>query len=136
MQTMFATNKEDFELLVRMFEEDSNLRSYRLKGGAFRSIDEKADLPPDRDEQYRDLLIKLNLKWISRVIVSGSHTDIHLQAWWVKNGWIQSKSKDFVYTKHAPLLVVDSLDEVYESGRDANHHKKIDENWYLYLDVW
>jgi hypothetical protein len=34
MEATFLTNREDFELLVEMFKEDSNLRSFSLEKGA------------------------------------------------------------------------------------------------------
>ena len=136
MQATYISNKGDLDVLVKMFKEDSNLRLFSLEKGAVSASDQRLKLQAERESRYREILTKVGVSKIYRIPESDVHKDFYMQVWWIRNGWIQSKSKYFVYTENPPAGVVESLDDVYANGRDANDLKRIDENWYLYLDVW
>jgi hypothetical protein len=137
---LLTDNKESFETLVKLFEEDADLlsvdaegadRVWRLGGR------EPGNLSEGRRRKYIDLMRALGVRSISRHIEPRPEDkSIFLQMWWVKNGpFLFSKSKYLVY-KENPEHLVESLDPIYKSGRDASEFRRIDDDWSLYLDVW
>lgn len=133
LEQRFQANKEDFEKLVKMFQADSRLFQISLDKGALESFDKEAQIPEERLLEYKKILSKLGIEYIERY---EKRQDIFLRVWSSPNLFIGGKSKYYVYDEKDVKNTVNSLDEIYRSGQEANEMKKIEGNWYLYLDVW
>lgn len=133
LERRFQENKADFEKLIKMFQEDSNLFQISLDKGALESFYKKAQISEERLLEYKKILSKLGIEYIERY---EKRQDIFLRVWSSPSLFIGGKSKFYVYDEKEVKNTVDSLDEIYRSGQEANEMKKIKGNWYLYLDVW
>jgi hypothetical protein len=134
LERQFFSNKADFEKLVQMFSEDSNLFKVDAEKGTIEWADNKGEPPKYRLIEYKKLLSKLNLKLILRYT---NNKEIYLLTWHESNSFVGGKSKYFVFSENDGFAnPKPSLDEIYKSGKDANDQRKIEGNWYLYLDVW
>jgi hypothetical protein len=92
------SNHVDFNRLVKMFKEDSELCGLNHEA-AYRSYDIKANLPQPRLDDYRNLLTKLNLRSISR----GEKTGNIYFATWNKSDFLIGRSNEYyVYAESAP----------------------------------
>jgi|GEM_PF-5458015 len=131
-------NRSKCEVLVQMFEEDSGL-SHFDSNGETGSVDKipVTSLPEQRKQSYLELMKATGVRNISRNRYDSTDRSILLQVWWVPNGiFLSSKSKYYLYKDSHQTKLVESLDDVYAEGRDANDTRRIDSNWSLYLDVW
>ena len=133
LEQKFYANEPSFEKLIKMFEEDSTLFQVSLEKGAFESFEKIANLTENRLAEYNKILSKLDIEFIERY---ENQEDIYLKVWSNPNFFIGGKSKYYFYSERDITNTVNSLDEIYRNGRDANQMKKISGNWYLYLDVW
>jgi hypothetical protein len=133
LERSFYSNKEDFNRLIKNFQEDSSLFLVNQQGEVTDFSGNKTNLSTPRINEYKRLLTKLNVLQINRTDYDQS---IFLQVWQIPNFFIGGKFKYYVFTETPPKDLQTSLDEIYKSGRDANEFKKIEGTWYLYLDVW
>lgn len=133
LERRFFGNKQDFNTLLALFQDDRILRSVNRGDGAWIDFGEQAELSRDRLQRYNELLEKLEIQSIRRFPGSES---VELRVWSSANLFIGGKYKYFVHDPNRTGPLTDSLDEIFSSGIDANHYKRLEQNWYIYLDVW
>ena len=131
LEQRFRSNEADFNTLVKMFKEDSELSSVTFIA-AFSSYDTRANIPQQRLDEYRGLLKKLSLKNIWRGEKSGN---IHLTTWKESDFVMGGANEAYVYTEFPPAEITESLDELRKMT-DAFAYKRISDNWYLQVDNW
>lgn len=133
----FNRNKQSFERLAKIFGEDTSLWSIDATGTPRFGDQPALELSEVRKQEYIELMKTTGVRNISRHIFTPDDKSIYFQIWWVGNGgFIGSKSKYIVYKDGNTGEFAESLDELFASGRDANHSRRIDADWSLYLDVW
>ena len=133
LQNNFYANKEDFDELVRLFQEDSSIFCINSQDEVVDFDKNKTNIASSRLDEYKRLFSKLHIQQINR---SKFDQHISLRVWGIPNFLFRGKSKYYVFMETPPKNLESFLDDIYESGRDSNDFKKIEENWYLYLDVW
>jgi len=132
LEKRFADRRPAFTRLLNLFQEDHHLSSVK-NGVAWVDFDTRAESSPGRLRSYDDLFKELGVSSIHRYARDGS---IELRVWSSKSFFIGGKTKSYVYDPNYSGKVTPSLDDVYRSGIDANCFKSLDDNWYIYLDVW
>lgn len=139
LEKRLRDRREDFEELVRMFQQDSKLYRIDQNGVAMVDLANVATLPPDRSDSYRVLMLRAGVNNISRRFPNTDEPPsptINFSIWRVEHNFFGFKEKQYVYKISGAGRMVDSLDKIYRTGEDANAYKKIDDDWSLYLDVW
>ena len=86
----FDSNKESFDKLVQMFQEDFNLLRINLKDNAWKSYEIRANLKEERLSEYKSLLTKLNIEQLERY---ENRKDIYFRVLANPNIFIGGKSK-------------------------------------------
>ena len=134
LEQRFRSHEADFSRLVQMLKEDVDFSRVN-KEGAYKTNDVKATASPNRLEEYRGLISKLDLRSISRV----AGTDRIYFALWNKPDFIMGGTNEyFVYAETLPAdaqYLVESLDTI-RTKTDAFAFKKIGDRWYLHVDNW
>lgn len=133
LESRFANSRDDFEALLVLFKEDRHLRSFDSASLGWIDFGEPADLPDERVRTYKTLLDKLGVTKVQRRI---GHTRVEMQVWASRNFFIGEKYKYIVFDPDYSGPLVDSLDKVFRSGQDANQHKRLEKNWFIYIDIW
>jgi hypothetical protein len=134
LEEKFRSQEAEFNRLVHMFKEDRQLSIVNSRD-AFVAFNVKANLPPPRFENYRDLLKQLNLNSISRGEQSGN---VYLARWNKNDFFIGGSNEYYVYAEFPPaeeMYFVDSLDHLRRQT-DAYAFKKIAAGWYMHVDNW
>ena len=128
MEENFRAHEADFNKLVTMLKEDSNVETVDLQSAfTFDVPRQKLELPSQRLNEYRRLLRQINVKSVSR-----GETDFIFPAW--SSGLMLDKAKFYVYSEKPPSSLVDSLDKTANlplSDGDIVGYKRISGNWYL-----
>lgn len=133
MEENLNSHRAEFNCLIEMFKQDSHLLSVDREF-AYVSYDTKITLPSQRMDRYRKLFSKLGLIEARRIIGA---KDISLKAWHKTGFMMGSTSKYYVYSETTPSLLIDSLDNLNQSGgHDVFAYKRVTDNWYLNLDNW
>ena len=133
----FNRNREHFKELIDLLEKDSNISNIDANGRATSRDVKPLEFPEARRQRYIELMNATGALHVSRTSWKQDSKTVFFQMWWVPNGLLmQSKAKYLVYKIDTEPQFVDSLDPIYESGRDANEFRRIDDDWSLYLDVW
>ena len=133
LQDNFHANRKEFDELIKCFREDSNILYINLQNEVVDFDRNKISIAAPRLDEYKRLFSKLNIQQINR---NQFDQNIFLRVWAIPNYLFRGKSKYYVFTETPPKNLENSLDDIYESGSDSNDFKKIEGNWYLYLDVW
>lgn len=139
LEKRFKENREAFDELVQMFQENAELWQFDSDGKALLDFNKPASLPQTRTERYSELMKQTGILSINRNHSSEGEPPrpaIYMKVWQVPNMVIGTKSKLYVYKLGSGTNLVESLDKSYRSGQDANDSKKINEDWSLYLDIW
>ena len=136
MEKAFSENRSDFDRIVRMSNEDSNLTNIRytftvVEGKGSSSDTGDVGLSEERWDEYRKLFKKIGLQ---SGIVRGDDGSIHFLAFGVSGGF-----KGYFYsTSDPPIGNIKCTDESLEiPGRLQNIKficKNLDDNWYLFLN--
>lgn len=132
LEERFRTHQGDFERLTTIFNQDADLDKV-TREAAWVAFELKANIPEQRLNEYRSLFDKLKVESIARGEKSGNH---YILAWRKSDLLIGGSSKLYIYAEKAPSPIVDSLDELKNSGHDAYAFKRIADKWYLHLDIW
>jgi len=133
MIEVLRTNRQDFDLLVKMLGEDQDVKRLDQKF-VFLTEDSDRVVAEDRLAEYRRLFKKLELD-------SGIYRDkdgsIRLIAS-SKSSLLSTSEKSFVYSSKPRSNLVDSLDKVIKNdgGDHAPVYKEVGDNWYLYYESW
>lgn len=133
LEQRLRSHQSDFDNLVRMLEEDSDVVSITYKN-AFMENRSTRQLPKDRLDEYRRLFKKLQLE-------GGIQRDrkgfILLMAS-TKGMVIPNSGKTYVFSVREPAPLVESLDEVIKNhaGDQPPVYKKLFGNWYLFYESW
>lgn len=138
LEERFRSRGADFNRLVSMFKEDSQLGEVTLEAAYLPyhpgSEKHKANLSPQRMIAYRSLIKSNGLTAIKR----GTRGEIFLAAFEVD----MERWKGYVYAELPPSPLVSSLDdtkEIFEKPQaqsmTTSGYKRIADNWYLYLDI-
>lgn len=131
METHFLSNEADFNRLVEMFAEDSDVDMIiNNEVYAFEKTGEA--MSKERLQEYQTLFDKTKVNYGIRRIGAGDVRQILListQNSDSPNEYYQSRTtaKGFVYSPKEPSPIVESL-----AGVQDRAHKKIKGNWYLY----
>jgi hypothetical protein len=133
LEARFHANEADFNRLVQMMKQDSQLT--RLSHhAAYLRTDVTASLPQQRFDDYRACLSKLKVARVFRDPLGHIYFAV-----WNKDDFLMGGSNEyFVYAEDAPAeeqYIVRSLDELRKQT-DASAFKKIADQWYLYVDNW
>ena len=132
LENKLRVNQAAFDRLVAMFREDANLSEVNSQVAKL-SWNTEANIPDERMAEYRNSLEELNLINIRRGERSGN---IYLTAWYRSGFLIGGTTISYVHVQSPPSRLVDSIDTVLRSGQDADVFKRINDNWYLHLDIW
>ena len=135
MEESFRKNKQDFMELVRIFNEDTNLRRIDYHWthvvGVSQSSNETGDpgISEERWNEYRTLFRKLNLDGgINRDPFDGTMMFFAFSKGLAVNGTL----KGYYYSiKPIPCKVAQHDD--LNKFEDGVYCKSIDENWYMYI---
>lgn len=131
MMDRLRVNETHFYKLVSMLKEDESLSEVNREF-AMSHLATKVELPSTRMEEYRRLLISLDLmtvgRWGSRMI--------YLKAWQRDAFPFGGSTKFYVHAESQPERMVDSIDRIARGGQDASVFMKVKDNWYLHWDVW
>lgn len=133
LEERFRENEADFNRLVRMMKEDSELASVSHKTALLKT-DVKASLSQQRFDEYRACLLKLQVTGVFR----NRAEQIYFAAWNKDDFMIGGSNEYFVYAEAAPAderYIVQSLDELRKQT-DAYAFRKIADRWYLHVDNW
>ncbi len=136
LQDLYELNREDFNAVTEMFSQDQHLWKVKADGTAWVDFQVRGDLSQERKDEYIKLLSKLKIEEVNRHLSKKEDKSIWLKAWSIPGHFIGGWSKYYVCTDETPEPMVKSLDEVFQSYQDVGHFMKIDNRWYLYLDVW
>lgn len=127
MEENYRAHETDFKKLANMFREDANLDHINeaaayLPGGG--SEPPKAEIPPQRLEEYHRLFKQTGVK----IILRGDNR-IFFGAW---SG--DGLDIDYMFAENPPSPLIDSRDQMDKLPQDelrAVGYKKIADNWYL-----
>ncbi len=139
MEKRFNDNRAAFDELVQMYKENAELWQFDSDGKALLDFGKPTSLPQTRADRYRELMKQTGILTINRYHPSEGQSPsptIYMRVWLVPNMVIGTKAKFYVYKLGGGTRSVESLDKSYRSGQDANHSKKINEDWSLFLDIW
>jgi len=131
----FHRDKEDLSRLVEMLREDASLRSVSI---SYPPSPEKAiDEPRLRD--YRNLMSRTRIGSIfaSRGKGGAALPKDQTVKFSSEYGLSLSQSKGYFYSEVEPRPLRESLDLTENDARVPpyqSHYKRIDGNWYLYLE--
>jgi hypothetical protein len=132
LEKRFADRRTKFDSLLRLFQEDSHLRSVN-NGGAWVDFDTPAQMSAERLQTYFELFSELGVRSVHRWNPDAS---IEFRVWSSPRFFIGGRSKSYIYDPKYSGKITNSLDEIYRSGVDANDFKPLGDHWHLYLDVW
>ena len=129
----FHNNRADFERLLQMFMEDTQLG--RVADDFTRPADINApqvEVPAARLDQYRALFTRLTLT--AGVEGYGDKQTV----WFIASTQglsISGSAKGYAYAVERPDLVVEDIDHYRSAdGRSFTAYQLIEGNWYVYFD--
>jgi hypothetical protein len=137
----FHRNQTNFEKIVRMANEDKNVKSIYedfvlLNGYENWRDDSQNGFSTKRWNAYKELLSNLENPSLSRISKEGDILEIVSASTAVSEISEDETiviTKGYAYSLKEPAPLVESLDELgFKDG--GTFYKKIDENWYLYFD--
>lgn len=136
LEERFRAHEADFNRLVLMFQEDTHLGSVRPDAAYLPSLglhrpSPKADIPPQRQMEYRDLLKRHGLISIYR-----GDRGIYLEVFERE----ETRWKGYMYAESPPNNLFSTLDDDKEINEApptmvTTGHKRLTDKWYLYLSV-
>lgn len=129
----FQNNRADFERLLQMFMEDTQLGRVAYDFTRPAGIDAtQVEVPAARLDQYRALFTKLILS----AGIEG-YGDKHT-VWFIASTQglsISGSAKGYAYLVERPELIVEDIDHYRsEDGRSFTAYQLIEGNWYVYFD--
>jgi len=129
----FQNNKADFERLLQLFRNDSQLGrvayDFTRPAGV---TSPTADVPQERLDEYRALFTKLNLE--AGIEGYGNKRIVYFIAS-TQGLSISGSAKGYVYSDDRPDLVVENIDDYSsDDGTSFTAYQHIEGNWYLYFD--
>ncbi len=132
LEQRLRSHQSDFDNLVRMFEEDSDIVKITHKSVFFDKSPSR-NLPTGRLEEYRSLFKTLQLEGG----IKRERNQLLLIAS-TKGLVIPNSGKTYVFSVREPAPLVESLDEVikHHHGDQPPVYKKLFGNWYLFYESW
>ncbi len=130
LQKTFHDNREDFERLLRMTNEDVGIRRF-TKDIVF--YDDDKEISEERANEYRQILDKLRIEHGFSIYDSKSVAFIASSG----NKYIFDRSyKAFLYSTGQQTPIVDSIDKFVTYGKRDPVYMKLSDNWYLMYEAW
>ena len=131
MTENFYANKDQFQKLASMLEEDKQLVRLSRENTFYESNEARA-ISQERIDSYRKILEAIKIE-------DGIHRDdpnsVKLIA--SAEGFpVPRYSKAFLYTSQVPEPLVESIDKFVSTRKSPPVYKKLEDNWYLVYESW
>ena len=134
LERIFASRREDFEMIRRMSDEDSMIVriTYEVMRVDDRAKSGEIEYPQFSDGRWNDYKTIFQRIGLESGISRGNEGSIWFDAYIFGLG-VSGLTKGYVYSKHLQDCVSTSLDPpTIREGR-GRECKKLDENWYLFI---